>query len=102
MLTAYISRALVAVLPTTSSTARPVQVANSYPTAILIRKRALVVNLEAIRMIICADQVLIQSVPAKDNLTTGVFPDAKSPFIQDLVLRLSLSGTEERRCAKIV
>ena len=88
----------MAVLLTSSSTARPVQVANSYPTAILIRKRALVVNLEAIRMIIGADQVLIQSVPAKDNLTAGVFPDAKSPFIQDLVLRLSLSATEERRC----
>ena len=34
-------------------------VATPYPTALLIRERALVVNLEAVRMIICPDQCYV-------------------------------------------
>jgi hypothetical protein len=33
------------------------QVNTPYPTAILVREKAMVINLESIRMIICKDQV---------------------------------------------
>ena len=69
--------------------------ANSYPTAILIRKKALVVNLEAIRMIICSNQVLLQSVPAATNPATNVLPTKTSPFVRELVHRLSVAAREE-------
>ena len=36
------------------------QVPTPYPTALFIREKALVVNLESIRMIISADQVSLQ------------------------------------------
>lgn len=35
------------------------QVATPYPTALLIREKALVVNIEAVRMIICKDQCFV-------------------------------------------
>ena len=69
--------------------------ANSYPTAILIRKKALVVNLEAIRMIICSDQVLVQSVPSPQNPALNTFPTRTSPFVRDLVQRLSVAAKED-------
>lgn len=37
------------------------QVAEPYPTALLIRERALVVNFEAVRMIICRDQCFVSA-----------------------------------------
>ena len=36
-----------------------VQVAEPYPTALLIRERALIVNMESVRMIICKDQCFV-------------------------------------------
>lgn len=35
-------------------------VSTPYPTALLIREKALVVNMEAVRMIICADQCYVR------------------------------------------
>lgn len=35
-------------------------VSSPYPTALLIREKALVVNMEAFRMIICADQCYVR------------------------------------------
>ena len=35
------------------------QVAEPYPTALLIRERALIVNMESVRMIICKDQCFV-------------------------------------------
>lgn len=69
------------------------QVASSYPTAILIRERALVINLESVRMIVCQDQVLLQNVPAPQWGPAGVFPTPDSPFVQDLKTRLSHAGS---------
>ena len=40
------------------------QVNTPYPTAILVREKAMVINLESIRMIICKDQVLFSDETA--------------------------------------
>lgn len=56
------------------------QVATPYPTALLIREKALVVNIEAVRMIICKDQcfvsgplllVLVPSPPSASEYTAA-------------------------------
>ena len=46
------------------------QVNTPYPTAILIREKAMVINLESIRMIICKDQVQLgaQSTASTDEI----------------------------------
>ena len=66
-----------------------VQVATAYPTAILIREKALVVHLESVRMIVCKDQILIISVPGPETPPQSAFPAPDSPFIQDLVGRIN-------------
>lgn len=69
------------------------QIASSYPTAILIRERALVINMESVRMIVCQDYVLLQKVPAPHFDHVG-FPTPESPFVMDLKTRLSHSGMD--------
>ena len=64
------------------------QVATAYPTAILIREKALVIHLEAVRMIVCKDQMLIISAPIADSSAQSCFPTPDLPFIQDLVMRI--------------
>ncbi|KAK9803551.1 hypothetical protein WJX73_008351 [Symbiochloris irregularis] len=59
-----------------------------YPSSIFIREKALVVNLESIRMLICDDQVYVLSVPAAGQPGNGRTPDAEHYFIRDLVVRL--------------
>lgn len=63
-----------------------------YPTAIFIREKALVVNVEGIRMIICADQILILSVPDPLHPNTGILPPLRHPFVKELVSRCVDSG----------
>lgn len=58
-----------------------------YPTAIFIREKAIVVNVESIRMIICADQILVLSVPDPLHPNTGILPPLRHPFIKELVSR---------------
>lgn len=64
------------------------QVAGSNPTAtIFVREKALVVNLERLRMIISKDQCIILSAPHSPMVPgMHVCPDA--PFVKDLVMRL--------------
>jgi len=62
-----------------------------YPTAIFIREKALVVNVESIRMIICADQILVLSVPDPLHPNTGTLPALRHPFIKELVSRCASS-----------
>ena len=65
-----------------------VKVATAYPTAVLIREKALVVHLESIRMIICKDQLLLIGVPMAAQPGQSVFPSPDSPFVQELVSRI--------------
>ncbi|DBB07428.1 TPA: hypothetical protein ACH3X3_008910 [Trebouxia sp. C0006] len=69
-----------------------------YPTAIFIREKALVVNVESIRMIICADQILVLSVPDPLHPNTGTLPALRHPFIKELVSRMEfyLSGNGDQ------
>ncbi|KAK9810373.1 hypothetical protein WJX72_009623 [[Myrmecia] bisecta] len=60
-----------------------------YPTALFIREKALVVNFESTRMIICKDQVLVLSAPSASHPSMGAFPTPDNPFIKDLVSRLT-------------
>ena len=51
------SRSAHAQMPACDSLELDSQVNTPYPTAILVREKAMVINLESIRMIICKDQV---------------------------------------------
>lgn len=60
-----------------------------YPSAIFIRDKALVVNVESMRLIICQDEVLVLSVPDADHPSTPAFPAPDGAFVKDLVQRVS-------------
>ena len=60
-----------------------------YPTAILIREKAMVLNLESIRMIICHDHVYVLSVPDPANPVHGRFPAHDCEFVHEVVQRLT-------------
>lgn len=68
------------------------QVPLPYPSAIFIRDKALVVNVESMRLIICQDEVLVLSVPDKEHPSQPAFPAPDDPFVRDLVQRV----TEQR------
>ncbi len=61
---------------------RCLQVPMPYPTAIFIREKALVVNLESIRLIICQDEVLVLSVPSAQQPQTPAFPTPDHAFVK--------------------
>lgn len=65
------------------------QLQTPYPTAIYIRERALVVNLQSIRLIITAEHAYIISVPDPEQHDRAVAPHPSSPFVRGLVLRVS-------------
>lgn len=60
-----------------------------YPSAIFIRDKALVVNIESMRLIICQDEVLVLSVPDAEHPVQPAFPTPDCPFVRDLVQRVS-------------
>ncbi|DBA87421.1 TPA: hypothetical protein ACH3X1_004467 [Trebouxia sp. C0004] len=60
-----------------------------YPSAIFIRDKALVVNVESMRLIICQDEVLVLSVPDTEHPSQPAFPTPDCPFVKDLVQRVS-------------
>ena len=60
-----------------------------YPSAIFIRDKALVVNVESMRLIICQDEVLVLSVPDADHPSQPAFPTPDGAFVKDLVQRVS-------------
>jgi hypothetical protein len=77
------------------------QVAIRYPSAIFIRERALVVNLECVRMVVAADAVYVLWAPAQGHAPSGTVPTPDMPFIKDLAVRLSASqqlGSGYLRC----
>ncbi|KAL6786115.1 MRS4 [Auxenochlorella protothecoides x Auxenochlorella symbiontica] len=55
-----------------------------FPAAILIRNRALIINLETVRMIICANQCYVLSVPDDANPYKPSLPTCDSLFIKKL------------------
>ena len=65
------------------------QVPMPYPSAIFIRDKALVVNVESMRLIICQDEVLVLSVPDADHPSHPAFPTPDGAFVRDLVQRVS-------------
>ncbi len=65
------------------------QVPMPYPSAIFIRDKALVVNVESMRLIICQDEVLVLSVPDAEHPSQPAFPTPDCPFVKDLVQRVS-------------
>ncbi|KAA6421154.1 MAG: Magnesium transporter [Trebouxia sp. A1-2] len=74
-----------------------------YPTALFIRDKALVVNLESIRMIISADQVFVLSAPEPgQSLVVGEFPEPSNPFIRDLIARLTTTQSTSSRGASSI
>lgn len=56
-----------------------------YPSAIFIRKQAIVVNLEGLKVIIGRDRTLVISVPSLSDLAARTLPDLANP----VVVRLS-------------
>ncbi|DBB05585.1 TPA: hypothetical protein ACH3X1_012529 [Trebouxia sp. C0004] len=79
------------------------QVPTPYPTALFIRDKALVVNLESIRMIISADQVFVLSAPEPgQSLVVGKFPEPSNPFIRDLIARLTTTQSTSSRGASSI
>ena len=68
-----------------------------------MRAKAIVVNLENLRMLITKDEVYVLSVPQLEapqpngsrspSPRRGITPMPDSPFVRDLVTRLTLVGT---------
>ncbi|GAB4824059.1 hypothetical protein N2152v2_011105 [Parachlorella kessleri] len=55
-----------------------------YPACLLIREKALVVNLETVRMIICANQCYLLSVPKEGDPRLATTPTPDNPFVKQL------------------
>ncbi|CAL8464850.1 g4385 [Coccomyxa elongata] len=70
-----------------------VAVGSSNPTAaIFVREKAIVVNLERLRLIISKDQCIILQAP-HSPITLGMHVSPEAPFVKDLVLRLRQAKT---------
>ncbi|GAB4823008.1 hypothetical protein N2152v2_010054 [Parachlorella kessleri] len=59
-----------------------------YPASLLIRERAIIVNLESIRMIVCSNQVYVLSVPKEDDPAVAAAPLPDSLFVLQLCMAL--------------
>ena len=70
-------------------TLHQLQIPEAHPSAIFVREKALVVNLESIRMVIAKDMVYILTVPSPMDRQVGVLPTPDAPLVKDLMLRLS-------------
>ena len=68
------------------------QLPTPYPTAIYIRERALVVNLQSVRVIITADFAYVISVPGPGGSDHAVAPTPSSQFVRELMHRVSQSA----------
>ena len=65
------------------------QVPMAYPSAILVREKALLIHLESIRMVISKDAVYVLTIPSSEDRHIGVLPTADAPFIKELTLRIN-------------
>ncbi len=62
--------------------------ATPYPCALLIRPETLLVNLEAVRMIVCRDHCYVLSVPDAESSPHGKFASHECVFVNDLTSRI--------------
>jgi magnesium transporter len=65
-------------------------VALPYPASIFVRKQALVLNLEGLKVIISQDRALIISVPSTETLSSRLKPTLDSPVIVRMAAIISL------------
>lgn len=72
------------------------QVPLTSPTSIFIREKALVVNVESIKMLVCKDQVFVLSVPTPGDFQHGMFPTLDSRFVHFLAEHLCSDGDSSR------
>lgn len=65
-------------------------------SAIFVRERALVVNLERLRLIISKDQCIVLSAPHSPIVPgrPGMNASPEAPFIKDLVMRIKAMGSQ--------
>ena len=68
-----------------------VQLPTPYPTAIYIRERAMVVNLQSVRAIITAEFAYVISVPNPEHHDQAIVPTPDSLFVKELMHRVSES-----------
>ena len=72
------------------------QVSQVQPTSLFIREKALVVNVESIRMLVCKDQVFVLSVPTPGDFQHGMFPTLDSRFVHFLADHLCTDADGSR------
>jgi hypothetical protein len=65
-------------------------------SAIFVRERALVVNLERLRLIISKDQCIVLSAPHSPIVPgqLGMHVSPEAPFVKDLVLRIKALASQ--------
>lgn len=66
-------------------------VALPYPSAIFIRKQALVINLEGLKLIIGREKTLVISVPLLTDLSARMLPDLANPVVVRLANHIATS-----------
>ncbi|KAL6768249.1 hypothetical protein ACKKBF_B38390 [Auxenochlorella protothecoides x Auxenochlorella symbiontica] len=66
------------------------QVALPYPPAILVRRQAIVLNLEGLKLIIGREKALVLSVPAPGDLTARCPADLANPLVQQLAAHIAM------------
>lgn len=74
-------------------------VATPYPCALLIRPATMLINMEAIRMVVCKDYLYVLSVPSANSGAHGKFATPESAFVQDLVSHLMHQASKSGECA---
>ncbi|PRW50815.1 magnesium transporter MRS2-I-like [Chlorella sorokiniana] len=62
-----------------------------YPSAIFIRKQALVLNLEGLKLLISRDKTLVISVPSPTDLYSRLPPDLNNPIVVQLSNHIAAS-----------
>ena len=60
------------------------------PSAIFVRKQALVLNLEGLKLIIGREKLLVLSVPSLSDLSTRTLPDLASPVVVRLASHIAM------------
>ena len=78
-----------------------IQLPTPYPTAIYIRERALVVNLQSVRVIITADFAYVISVPSPKHPDHAIIPTVDSPFVKELMRRVSERTSSLKGCVHL-
>ena len=77
------------------------QLPTPYPTAIYIRERALVVNLQSVRVIITAEFAYVISVPNPQHHDHAMIPTVDSCFVKELMQRVSSRTSTLKGCVRV-